>query len=264
MVSSWHDFVRSKRTGTKRTLQELGETWAGMTADEKNAFQPRPVPANLAEPPQPRASLWPNWGDVFYPISIANMQGVSERVGPLNTAWRDRIGNGVIGPRDRWEAPVEHLCGETFGFISGRCATLLPAEDVRGQKAWKAHFRTWCRLVRPAEGKVDGTFSPVGLLYLGPAVAPAAGAADRPPGRLVACLYADLGTVFEASLCMQDSLPISVGDVIDLELTTQHLCDHQKATRTALHQRVRILRCSRFGNPLAMQNFYVFTKMIPY
>lgn len=228
--SAYHEFVRKGRAAGQ-TIREIAADWRTLTPEEMAEHQPkRDSREAMPAKPSPAKRVWPYCGDEFYPISARNIADASTQIGILAQRWTERVGSGAIQAAGHFDAELRHLCEAIFG--RAQCRTMLTELEVATRERWHKALLKWARMARPKSHKYNEAWSALGMCYMGPAVMAAAGA-DAPPadGYVTLCLDADLSATPSVALCMQPSIPLQPGHVIDIDLSRNRLVAHQKWSR---------------------------------
>ena len=229
----WQAFVRERRTGSKRSLAEIGEEWRSLGEAEKRRrrSQPAVLPAAVPRPAAaaPPTSVWPCAGDDYYPITAEHLGEVPQAVRTLNQLWQRTVGDGVVKPAAAFEAPVRHLCEETLGW--GNCESLTDAATKARLEGIRRALRVWAGNGHPKAVRFDEVWGKLAMLYFGPKGDPPAGSADEPRGRVALLLYMEVSPLM-LIFCHQPSLALQPGCTVNLDLELPRLTTHVSVVRT--------------------------------
>lgn len=195
--------------GTQQSLEQEGA-----------AHPPRPCPTG--------SSVFPYSGDDFYPISAAGLGDLPKHVSALSRLWSKTVGDGAVKPAARFDAPVKHLCEETYGRAC--CATDLDSATSARLASLRRSLKSWASHRHPKPCRSDQVWTALGMLYFGPKENVAGGSAQVPSGRIGLLLYLELSP-FELVLCLQPSLVVQPGDVVTMNLQLEQLANVAKVTR---------------------------------
>lgn len=251
----WHAYVQEQKRGTKRSMADIGREWQAMGDEQRRPYyQPRgpqqnPAEAQAARPAQPGvagSSIFPHSGDDFYPISAVELGDLPKHVAALSKLWSRTVGDGVVTPAPRFEAPVRHLCEETYG--RARCATDIDDAAKARLSILRRSLRSWAVHRHPKPCRYDQVWTALGMLYFGPKANAAGGSGGVAPGRVALLVYPELGPL-ELVFCVQPSLAVQPGDLVTMDLQLEQMANLAKITRSP-----RAYANVRNGQPNAFVN----------
>ena len=221
-------------------MQEISADWQGLTEEQRSAYdRDRDELPRRTVPAAPVArsansvgrSTFPFSGDDCYPLRTDLLGDLPKRIGKQSSQWADVIGCCPVRPRCKLDAPVRHLCEDVYG--RGVCSSTISPDAQRAHDSALVRLRNWCSIRRCKPCKLTDMWDRLGIFYVGPRVAPAAGADALPPGYVGLLIYTELSPL-ECVVCLKRALPPSIGDRIDFELSMATLADHIETIRTSL------------------------------
>lgn len=191
-----------------------------------------PEQAQAVPPPRQRltgSSIFPYSGDDFYPIGAAELGDMPRHVSSLSKLWSKTVGDGVVRPAAHFDAPVKHLCEETYGRAC--CANDVDNATKARLDSLRRSLKTWAVHRHPKPSRFDQIWTSLGMLYFGPKENAAGGSGDDASGRVGLLLYPELSPL-ELVFCLQPILAVQPGDVIKMDLQLEQMANHVQITRS--------------------------------